>query len=243
MSVTPRQVQVDLREDASVEVWAALVAIAGELPEEWVVVGGVMVQLHALERGVQDVRITRDIDLLVQARPQGALSRVAMALSERGFVADTAVADGYAHRFARDGVIIDLLAPDGIKPPPRLFGRQKAIGVPGGSQALSRAEEVKVLVCGRPPFVLRRPTLLGAILIKARALMTHADPDAQREDLLRLLSLIEDPRAPGMQLKTSERRWLRAAEPRLAPDRSSGISGDTTRLARLAVRVLIDSSE
>lgn len=122
--------------------------------------------------------------------------------------------EGYAHRFVRAGLIIDVLAPDGIKPPPTLDGTQKAVGIPGGSQALNRSEEVHVGVGGRS-FVLRRPTLLGAILIKARSLMVHADADAQREDLLRLLSLVEDPRAMAADLKGGERKWLQVAEQRL----------------------------
>ena len=39
--------------------------------------------------------------------------------------------------------------------------------------------------------------------------MVHNDPEAQREDLLLLLSLVEDPRAMAGDLKRSERKWLR----------------------------------
>jgi hypothetical protein len=46
----------------------------------------------------------------------------------------------------------------------------KAIGSSGGNQALQRSEVVRVTVDGRV-FELGRPTLLGAILIKARSLM------------------------------------------------------------------------
>jgi hypothetical protein len=111
-----------------------------------------------------------------------------------------------------------VLAPDGIKPPPALGPGRKAIGVPGGSQALSRSETVTVTVAGQS-FELRRPTLLGAVLIKARSLMVHGDPETQREDLLRLLALIEDPRETGAALRKTERTWLRAAEQRAEPGR------------------------
>jgi hypothetical protein len=40
--------------------------------------------------------------------------------------------DGYAHRYERDGVVIDVLAPDGIRPPPSLGPGVKAISAPGG---------------------------------------------------------------------------------------------------------------
>jgi hypothetical protein len=68
--------------------------------------------------------------------------------------------------------------------------------------------------------------------------MKHADPEAQRDDLLRLLSLVEDPRAMAEDLKRTERGWLRAAEGRLRLDDAG--TGDATvlRAARLTHRLL-----
>jgi hypothetical protein len=131
-----------------------------------------------------------------------------------------------------------VLAPDGIKPPPDLGAGLKAIGVPGGSQAITRSETVTVIVEGRS-FELRRPTLLGAVLIKARSLMVHSDPETQREDLLRLLALIEDPRKMAADLRKTERKWLRVAEQRLNPSGSSLPDAETMRRAGLAYRLLI----
>lgn len=131
-----------------------------------------------------------------------------------------------------------MLAPDGIKPPARLGSGRKAVGVPGGSQALSRSETVTVAVRGRA-FELRRPTLLGAVLIKARSLMVHSDPDTQREDLLRLLALIDDPRETAAELRKTERTWLRNAEQRLNLDGPSGLDAETVRRAALAYQLLI----
>lgn len=66
---------------------------------------------------------------------------------------------------------------------------------------------------------VRRPTLLGAILIKARALDTVREKEQEhREDLVRLLSFVEDPRAMAEEMKGSERRWLRRIEPKLGLD-------------------------
>ena len=93
-------------------------------------------------------------------------------------------------------------------------------------------------IAGRE-FVLRRPTLLGAILIKARSLIVHHDPDAQREDLLLLLSLVDDPRAMAGELRKSERGWLRKAETRLELDRPALIDADARRRARLTFRLLL----
>lgn len=91
-------------------------------------------------------------------------------------------------------------------------------------------------------FQLRRPTLLGAILIKARSIMRHADTQSQREDLLRLLALVENPRAMAAELKNSERTWLRRAEARLDFDGLAILDEATVRNARLAYRILLRES-
>jgi hypothetical protein len=225
-------VDIDLADEEAQQLWAAVGDLVTRLPEQWVLIGGLMVQLHALERGATQVRPTHDIDVLGQARPQGALSAIDAALRDEGFEPVLPDLDGYARRYVRHGLSVDLLAPDGIKPPPDLGGGRKAIGVPGGSQALARSETVAVTVNGRS-FELRRPTLLGAVLIKA------SDPEAQREDLLALLALIEDPRQMAPQLRQSERRWLRVTEPRLNLSGLSLLDADTMRRAELAYRLLI----
>ena len=138
-------------------------------------------------------------------------------------------------------MIVDLLAPDGLNPAPDLAGGLKAVGVPCGTQALNRSEVVTVSVDGNE-FELRRPTLLGAIMIKARSITRHADPEAQREDLLRLLSLVEDPRAIAAELKSSERRWLRQTADRLDLDGLTLLDDVAVRNARLAYRILVRES-
>jgi hypothetical protein len=105
------------------------------------------------------------VDVLGQARPQGALQEIDAALTRAGFEALPPDLDGYAHRYVRGELIVDVLAPDGIDPPPTLDGSLKAVSVPGGSQALERSELVPVRM-GERTFDLRRPTLLGAVLIK-----------------------------------------------------------------------------
>lgn len=86
---------------------------------------------------------------------------------------------------------------------------------------------------------LRRPTLLGAILIKARSLLEHHDTEAQREDLLRLLSLVPDPRAMAAKLKRTERGWLRKAERPLRLDERTALDGALARRAGQTLRLLL----
>lgn len=233
------EIDVDIIEDEeTLRLWVAVGDLVGRLPGRWVLIGGLMVQLHAIEHGIATARATVDIDVLGEARPPGALGSIDVALREQGFGLVGPDLDGYAHRYERDGLVIDVLAPDGIKPPASLGKGVKAVGVPGGSQALSRSELVTVIVDGRR-FELRRPTLLGAVLIKTRSLMVHSNPEAQREDLLRLLALIGDPREMSADLRKTERRWLRQAEARLDLAGVSPLDAAATRRAVLAYRLLV----
>lgn len=232
------RVELDLEDEDSRKLWRAVGDLVDRLPRDWVLVGGLMVQLHALEHGVVDVRLTRDIDILGQARPQGTLTAIDRALKAGGFEPIGPDPDGFAHRYEREGLVVDVLAPEGLKRPPELGGGVKAVGMPGGTQALARSEVVTVGVEGRD-FELRRPTLLGAILIKSRSIMRHSDPDSQQDDLLRLLALVEDPRVMASELKPSERTWLRRVEDRLDFDAPAILDEATVRSARLTYRMLV----
>jgi hypothetical protein len=232
------EIPIGVADPATLRLWQALAGLTKRLPDGWVLIGGLMVQLHAIERGVLDVRTTRDIDVLGEARPPGTLPAIAAALRNDGFALHQPDLDGYGYRYERDDLIVDVLAPDGIKPPPTLDAGVMAVGVPGGTQALERAENVLVSIGGLS-FRLRRPTLLGAILMKARSLMVHGDPASQREDLLRVLSLVDEPRELAGEVRASELRWLRRAEARLDFASVSLLAADAQRRAELAYRLLL----
>jgi hypothetical protein len=79
--------------------------------------------------------------------------------------ADTAIsADGVAHGFAREGAVIDVLAPDGVgaRADLRTTGAAITVEVSGGSFALSGSMTVEVQVddcSGRAP----RPNFHGPL--------------------------------------------------------------------------------
>jgi hypothetical protein len=205
--------------------WLTLAALAVEFgPEhEWCLIGGLMVQLHAYEHGMGS-RPTTDIDVLGDARRRPSMTeRLARTLKRLGgelrLPSSTDVKLGY--QFEIDGETVEVLGPDGLRDYPRTLESFETVMVSGGTQALKRTEKVQISITGAELVVVRRPTLLGAILIKARALASARDKLAEhREDLIRLLTFVEDPRALAATgaLKPAERKWLRAIESDLAFD-------------------------
>ena len=209
--------------------WSMALDLASDLgPErDWSLIGGLMVQLHGFERE-DDLRPTVDIDILGAARKRPAMTeQIASMLVEKG--AEVAMPPRskpkVGYRFELDGEVVEILGPDGLRADPKTIGGLRTFQVSGGSQALSRTEVVLVQVADSLPVPVRRPNLLGAILIKARVVAKRRKEKfhSDRQDLIRLLSYAEDPRALAReeQLKPSERKWLRNVEVALNFDDSA----------------------
>lgn len=200
----------------------AVIAIDPPTREEgWSLVGGLMVQLHAYERGRRS-RLTADIDLLGNSRLRpAATKRMAEALVDRGgtMAMPPISNERLGYRFEVDGEVVEILGSDGVRRDPKTVGNYKTFQVPGGSQALARTEIVEVSLAGADPVPMRRPNLLGAILIKARVVAKRRDKfESDRQDLIALLSFAADPRALATGLRKSERNWLLKVELLLAFD-------------------------
>jgi hypothetical protein len=225
--------------------WARLLELAAAHPNGWTLIGAQMVALHAHERGAQPPRGSTDADVLANVRAVAdATTQISDWLVAQRFNLDGISSEGIGHRFTdADGKVrIDVLAPDGLAqqrarlvtvPPAR------TVCVPGGTQALRRTELVDITlgsVHGRLP----RPDLLGAILIKARAVEIDDVPAAQLGDLAFLFTLVLDPRELATQLRGRERSWLRRRRELL--DRSATCWGplppDDADNGHLAFRLL-----
>lgn len=75
----------------------------------------------------------------------------------------------------------------------------------------------------------------------ARALRVHSNPDHQREDIITLLTLVDDPDAMRPSVTQSERRWLRSIDSTLAlddPARPARFSLARLRAASAAYQIL-----
>lgn len=224
--------------------WQELVFLAQHSSAPWTLIGAHMVALLGWADYRAAPRASRDADILVNARMvSDGTVRISRDLQERGFIFDGVSPEGIGHRFAREDVRIDVLGPDGVGRRAKLFTvpGARTVAVPGGTQALKRSRMINVRV-GTTHGAIPTPNILGALLVKVRAIDIDDQPDSQRRDVAFLLSLIIDPDPLEMDISATERRWLRG-HPEFTDSGSScyhGIehSSDAAtvyrRLARLA---------
>jgi hypothetical protein len=182
--------------EAQTAAWHALMEIHERLSDGWTLVGGQMVHLHCAERGAVAPRPTEDADTVVdvRARPD-MLERFTEVLMDLGFRPQGISAAGTQHRWRRDQAVLDVLIPEGVGE--RADSRAGVTGTPtvsspGGTQALRRSESVAVAVDGREGRV-RRPNLVGALVMKAAANTTPVSETAKgrhRQDFVVLASLL-----------------------------------------------------
>ena len=241
----PVEITVDALDPATMDLWRTVAKVAKTLDDQhmrWCLVGGLMVALFAMEAG-QISRPTTDIDILGDARqrPSGTewvTEQLTKLGATRHQIGGFEAEKGF--RFTIDGQVVDVLAPDGLGRPAMTDAQFQTIQIPGGSQALNRLETVIVIIDGER-IVLNRPTLIGAILLKARSMRVHSRPEDQRQDVIQLLGLMTDPRSVIDSLTKAERKWLRIIDDKLAlDDRQLDATVDAVRLriARAAYRRL-----
>lgn len=243
-SPRPVVVRLDPPTAETRRVWESALSIAGELGDDWTLIGGLMVHL-LIERYGQaqsGVRATNDIDVLANTRVRPSVTqRIATKLQNLGFEIPrpTGIDSNTAYRFVRGDEIVDVLGAEGVGAPAKTVGNLQTIEIAGGSQALARSELLLVRLDDEET-ALNCPSLLGAILLKSRSLMSpHRDQD--REDVVRLLLCVDDPTVMRSAMKNTERRWLVNAEARLAlgsPELADLFSAEHIRRARATYQLL-----
>jgi hypothetical protein len=192
------------------EMWLELIGLAKSPPAPWTLIGAQMVSLHAWSAGREPNRLSRDADTLVNVRlaARGA-EHFAKRLADRGFE-QKITPMGIGHRFTRGPVAIDVLAPDhlGASTRPRVGQGTRTIEVPGGTRALQRSQPMTVVSRSETGDV-PTPDLLGAIIVKVRAIAVDDAPAAQRADVALLLSLVHDAGALAIESSSRDRKHLR----------------------------------
>ncbi len=223
------------------DLWEALIELATAHPNGWTLIGAQMVFLHALERGVDPPRISVDLDVIMDIRlvPRG-IKKMIETLERLGYAFDGANNAGIGHRWVRGHVRVDVLAPDNVgeRADISTCAGARTVKVPGGTQALRRSEWVEIRV-GDKDGRIPRPSLVAAILIKARAIAVDDAPRNQREELCFLLSLVEDPVSMAEELGRSEHNWLRRRDEVLDADHPAWMRIRGAEDGRIALRILM----
>ncbi|WP_285616264.1 hypothetical protein [Kineosporia sp. NBRC 101677] len=184
-----------------------------KLGDGWTLVGGQMVHLHCAEASHAPTRPTNDIDTVIDVRARPNMLQIfTQVLVGLGFRASGISAEGIQHRWVRGQATIDVLLPDGVGEKAALrtgVTASPTLPTPDGTQALDRSESVLVSVEGREGSV-RRPTLVGALVMKAAAHSAVGDPakGRHRSDFLTLASLIAARDFREVELTKKDRRRL-----------------------------------
>ena len=199
--------------------WNALLDLGEVVSTDWVLVGGQMVLLHAIEHGAAWPRVSMDLDVIVNARITAGVRGFVAEIEALGFVLDGMSPELLAHRYRRGAASIDVLAPEGLGERTDLTTTPPGhtLQVPGGTQALQRAERVAYSYKGRVG-TIPRPSLLGSIVGKACAVDVDDVPTNQEIDLALLLSLVDDPFVLRDELTAKDRQRLRPRRAMVEPD-------------------------
>ncbi len=137
----------------------------------------VALALLAVENGATMPRTTTDMDVVINVvESPGAIRAFASQLLQRGLEFGDVSPAGTGGRFTKPAdpgpgsIMIDVLVPEGLGERTDITNvpAAKTVQVPGSRQGLERSHQVAVRV---PDFegVVRRPSLLGALVAKAAA--------------------------------------------------------------------------
>lgn len=201
--------------------WPNVFELSRALPSDrWTLVGGLMVQAHALANGVDAVRPTEDLDLLLHIEMSSAVVIDAdRVISGLGYTlqepADPRRKRSPHYRYVRDGEFgtekIDMMVPDHARPAAtrRLHGRPM-FKVEGGTQALGRTVNLEMQTGAEGSVRVRVPDELGALVLKGAAYAVDSrDRDRHLQDAAVLAACITDHATELNRLGGSDRKRIR----------------------------------
>lgn len=207
------------------ELWEVLLRLASKTERvPWMLIGGQMMLLHAVEHGREPLQVSQDGDAIADIRGHR-----------------------YKHKTFDPPVLIDVLAPDNVGARATLTTTPpgRTVEVPGGTQALHRLQVVEVVLASGSSGPVPRPDLLGAIVIKAGATTLTERRERHFNDLALLCSLVQDPFEMRQQMDKSDKRWLRKAGMLAKDDHPSWVLIDPAYRADglAALKILLGSGD
>jgi hypothetical protein len=221
---------IDIGDDDLLPPWSTVFDVIAVTDfTEWVLVGGLMVQLHAYRASIPPVRPTKDVDMVVDVvTSNGTVQEIAGQLRTIGF--EPVMPSSFkspVYRFARGKEQVDLMVPDDLpsRIEPRLM-RRPAFGVVAGKQAIRRRDTFEITSTSRTVTV-GAPDVLGALIAKGAAYRVDSrDANRHLEDAALLLASIAAVRSLDLEgLSANDRKhlaWIagQLLDPRAAPWRT-----------------------
>lgn len=241
---------------AQEQAWLLLLRLT-ETQHPWVLIGGQLVHLLAIEHGAVLPRATLDADVLVNVRATpGSIGAVCAWLEDNGLTLEGYSADGIGHRFSKladpgpGTVSFDVLAPEGIgeravvitTPPFR------TVNVPGSQSLIDNADTIDVVVVSADSGAatsgrIHRPSVLGALVGKAAAttIAGRANPQRDWEDAALLLTILPDPVTVRTTLRPAEKRRLARISGLMSPEHAAWavLPVEARRRGQAAARLLL----
>ena len=204
---------VDIGDDGLLSPWSTVFdVIEATDTNDWVLVGGLMVQLHARRAGIPPPRATKDVDLVVDvATNHSSVTSIASALTRIGFDPVVPLSRKEPiYRFQRDREQVDMMVADHL--PSQLkprFMMRPAFAVTAGEQSLRRRDTFVVTSTTRT-VTLGAPDVLGALIGKgAASVVDSRDPSRHLDDAAVLLATIESVGALDLtHLSANDRKRL-----------------------------------
>ncbi|MET4704289.1 hypothetical protein [Frigoribacterium sp. UYMn621] len=185
---------IDIGDDDLLPPWSTVFdVIEATDTADWVLVGGLMVQLHARRAGIPPPRATKDVDLVVDvAANHSNVMSIASALTRIGFepIVPSSRKEP-VYRFQRNREQVDMMVADHL--PSQLkprFMMRPAFAVTAGEQSLRRRDTFVVTSTTRT-VALGVPDVLGALVGKgAASVVDSRDPGRHLDDAAVLLTSI-----------------------------------------------------
>lgn len=190
--------------------WPQCVELARALPStQWTLVGGLMVQLHSAAAGLAVARPTADVDIVLHIETGAATTTsVSAVLTGLGYALQKSIDhDAPAHRFVRGKQQIDVMIADHMPEAkvPTIGGR-KPFQVAGGTQALKRTVNCRMVVGDGEPVLISIPNALGALVLKGAAYKEDSrDKGRHLDDAVVLCATIKEPLTTAKDMGGSDR--------------------------------------
>jgi hypothetical protein len=209
------------RVEEFVPAWKTVLDVAQATPKgSWLLVGGLMTQVHAGLHGYSS-RATEDVDVLVDIMANASnASKIISSLKDLGFNLEEPMLRGSAfHRMRNGRMVVDILVEDHLHGMPQRrakIGAWPMMEAPGGHQAIER--RMDVLVCSSErKAVIEIPNLLGAIVLKSAAWKAdNRDSHRHLEDVALLCSLADDLAGMRASMHGSDKKRIAAVADALA---------------------------